>query len=290
MLLACISCEEKKQVFTNDFGVTCTVIEAGTELLKDSLVMGNYRTVIIYTGSEITKKNPHQGPVFYQPVSFEATKDHPVFSLLKGRHVGDSLEFHIPYNDKTRGLLPPNATDSTSLKFFVRITEAITIEEYRAQEEKKQEEQIAKLFEEHKDQFVAIEKYLGENGLADKAKKLPSGMYIVVNEEKGGVKPQNGQMVQVEYTGNVLNNPEPFDSSVGKGQPFAFALGQQQVITGWDLGIAELGVGDKATLFIPSYLGYGPRGSGERIPPNSILKFEVELTGIDAAKGMGQPR
>ena len=49
------------------------------------------------------------------------------------------------------------------------------------------------------------------------------------------------------------------------------------MIPGWDEGIANLKEGAQATLFIPSELGYGARGAGADIPPNSELAFYVEL-------------
>jgi peptidylprolyl isomerase len=67
-----------------------------------------------------------------------------------------------------------------------------------------------------------------------------------------------------------------FDSSQGR-EPFAFQLGEGQVIKGWDEGIALMQKGGKALLLIPSHLAYGERGAGDMIPPYSPLLFEVEL-------------
>ena len=71
----------------------------------------------------------------------------------------------------------------------------------------------------------------------------------------------------------VYNEGRPY-------QPFTFQLGIGQVILGWDEGIGLLNVGSKATIFIPSPLGYGERGSGEKIKPNSSLIFDVELVDL----------
>lgn len=69
-----------------------------------------------------------------------------------------------------------------------------------------------------------------------------------------------------------------FNSSVDRGQPFEFPLGQGRVIKGWDLGVAKLNIGTKAQLYIPSELGYGQRGAGGgQIPGGATLIFEVEL-------------
>lgn len=89
-----------------------------------------------------------------------------------------------------------------------------------------------------------------------------------------------GKTVNVHYTG-WLTNGKKFDSSLDRGQPFRFQLGASQVIRGWDEGVAGMKIGGKRKLIIPSNLGYGERGAGDVIPPNSTLVFEVELLGVD---------
>ncbi|WP_161882455.1 FKBP-type peptidyl-prolyl cis-trans isomerase [Deinococcus alpinitundrae] len=94
-----------------------------------------------------------------------------------------------------------------------------------------------------------------------------------------GAPARKGQMVKVHYTG-TLENGTKFDSSRDRGEPIEFQLGAGQVIQGWDDGISQMNVGDKAKLTIPPSLGYGARGAGGVIPPNATLIFDVEL--VDA--------
>jgi len=103
--------------------------------------------------------------------------------------------------------------------------------------------------------------------------------YEVIKQGTGKIA-QAGQRVQVHYTGWLNQGGQKgkkFDSSVDRGRPFVFGLGEGQVIRGWDEGVAGMKVGEKRTLFIPSALGYGARGAGGAIPPNADLIFDVEL-------------
>lgn len=101
-----------------------------------------------------------------------------------------------------------------------------------------------------------------------------------VLEEGAGDQPVQGDTVRVHYTG-TLEDGTVFDSSEGR-DPIEFPLGAGFVIPGWDIGIAEMHVGEKAVLTIPSALAYGPQGSPPSIPPNATLIFEVELVEIVA--------
>ena len=101
-----------------------------------------------------------------------------------------------------------------------------------------------------------------------------------------GAEATAGQRVKVHYTGWLYDpmasnqRGKKFDSSKDRGQPFAFGLGEGQVIGGWDEGVAGMKVGGTRVLTIPPELGYGARGAGGVIPPNATLVFEVELVGV----------
>jgi len=111
----------------------------------------------------------------------------------------------------------------------------------------------------------------------------PSGLQITDITIGTGATPRPGQMCTVHYTGWLYENGakgKKFDSSLDRGQPFTFKIAAQQVIRGWDEGVATMKVGGKRTLIIPPNLGYGARGAGGVIPGNATLIFEVELLGV----------
>ncbi len=106
-----------------------------------------------------------------------------------------------------------------------------------------------------------------------------SGLQIEEVTLGTGALAEAGQNVIVHYTG-WLTDGSKFDSSKDRNDPFQFGLGQRQVISGWDEGVAGMKVGGVRKLTIPPQLGYGARGAGGVIPPNATLVFEVELLDI----------
>src|SRR5690606_29421898 len=129
------------------------------------------------------------------------------------------------------------------------------------------------------------------------AKELPSGLKIAVTEQGSGEKPNADDTVLVNYAG-FLATGRLFDTNIeqtaremgvfnqsrmdqGGYQPIPMPYSPDaQMIPGFKEGVQTLSVGDKATLFIPAHLGYGERGAGQVIPPNSDLIFQVELVSI----------
>jgi peptidylprolyl isomerase len=110
-----------------------------------------------------------------------------------------------------------------------------------------------------------------------------SGLQITDSKVGTGTTPKPGQTCVMHYTGWLYENGakgKKFDSSLDRGQPFEFPIGQRRVIAGWDEGVATMKVGGKRTLIIPPALGYGARGAGGAIPPNATLIFEVELLDV----------
>jgi len=110
-----------------------------------------------------------------------------------------------------------------------------------------------------------------------------SGLRIIDVKLGSGPVRQKGQTVTVNYTGWLFvdgKKGKKFDSSLDRGRPFTFPLGQGMVIQGWDEGVATMHVGGQRTLIIPPDLGYGATGAGAVIPPDATLMFDVDLLGV----------
>jgi FK506-binding protein 1 len=109
----------------------------------------------------------------------------------------------------------------------------------------------------------------------------PALVVDVINPGDGKTYPKAGDKLTMHYTGTLASDGSKFDSSVDRGKPFEFTIGVGQVIKGWDQGVLQMSLGEKAKLSIPSALGYGENGAGAAIPPNADLVFEVELLKIN---------
>ncbi|MEH0664796.1 FKBP-type peptidyl-prolyl cis-trans isomerase [Vibrio scophthalmi] len=126
--------------------------------------------------------------------------------------------------------------------------------------------------------LAAGEAFLAENGQKEGVITTDSGLqYQVLTKGDGTVFPTVASTVKVHYHGSLIDGTV-FDSSVERGEPISFKLGQ--VIKGWQEGLTYMNVGDKVRLFIPSALAYGKSGTGP-IPPAATLIFDVELLAID---------
>jgi FKBP-type peptidyl-prolyl cis-trans isomerase len=109
------------------------------------------------------------------------------------------------------------------------------------------------------------------------AHRLRSGLLYVVRDPGTGIStPGEGQEVIVHYEGRLLDGTM-FDSSRQRGAPYTFRLGAGAVIQGWDDALRTMKKGEKRTLIIPYWLGYGVSGRPPVIPPRATLVFDVEL-------------
>ena len=156
--------------------------------------------------------------------------------------------------------------------------------------------------EEHADDEDAAATALGEIGSGDGTRSIPAASFDseqqealdswAANEKAASVSverqgtgdgvtfPERGDMCHIHYRGTLLAGGAEFDSSHKRGKPFRFKLGVGDVIKGWDVGIAQMSLGEKATLLIRSDYAYGPDGMGP-IPSNADLRFECHLIEIE---------
>jgi FKBP-type peptidyl-prolyl cis-trans isomerase FklB len=151
----------------------------------------------------------------------------------------------------------------------------LTLTKFRQEFQQKQREIAQRKAQEA---AAAEELYLAESSKKEGIVTLPSGLQYKVIRPGDGPSPLQTDKVKVHYKG-TLTDGSVFDSSYDRGQPISFQV--TGVIKGWTEALLLMQVGAKWELTIPSKLGYGARGSGARIPPNSTLLFEIELLEIE---------
>lgn len=171
-----------------------------------------------------------------------------------------------------------NGMDSTNLlvesKDINNILRAFFQKKQQEKMKQMQEEQAKKAEAEFGDNKKAGEEFLAANKAKEGVKTTESGLQYVVLKEGEGDAPTASSRVKVHYHGTLIDGTV-FDSSVEKGEPAEFGVGQ--VIKGWTEGLQLMKPGAKYKFFIPQELAYGPQQRGQHIKPFSTLVFEVEL-------------
>lgn len=148
--------------------------------------------------------------------------------------------------------------------------------------EEQAQEIIQKFFESagERESQKALEEgnaFLEKNKARSGVQTTESGLQYEVLIEGTGAKPTAEDQVRVHYHGTTIDG-KVFDSSVDRGEPAVFGVGQ--VIPGWTEALQLMPVGSKWKIYLPSNIAYGERGAGNDIKPNSALIFEVELLEI----------
>ena len=112
-----------------------------------------------------------------------------------------------------------------------------------------------------------------------------SGLQYQVLKEGTGPKPSPSDVVLVEYDGRLANG-ESFDSSARQGGPAALPVAGG-MIPGWGEGLQLMPQGSKYRFWMPPELAFGERGAADKIPPNAVAIFDVELLAIAPPQAMG---
>ncbi len=122
--------------------------------------------------------------------------------------------------------------------------------------------------------IAAIDTYLATNNIT--ATKDPSGLRYRINSLGAStVKPTATSSIKVNYTGTIMSSGVVFDKSIA---PVTFQL--SSLIEAWRIAMPLFTKGTSVTLYVPSTLGYGTKGSGSTIPPNTNLVFDIELLDV----------
>jgi FKBP-type peptidyl-prolyl cis-trans isomerase FkpA len=129
-------------------------------------------------------------------------------------------------------------------------------------------------------EIAALQNYLTVNNITNANQQ--NGVFYVINPQGAGESPNLCSTITAEYAGNLLNMSTntlgtQFDFSK-PGLPLVISL--QNLIAGWQVTLPLVKAGGSVTLYIPPSLGYGAPGSGTAIPPNSYLRFTINLLDV----------
>ncbi|MEL7376141.1 MAG: FKBP-type peptidyl-prolyl cis-trans isomerase [Bacteroidota bacterium] len=236
------------------------------------------RDSIVFTTREAGE--PQIAPIL--PDSVQSPDVEPILDIIRYLQVGDSITTALPVDSIPEIQRPPFLDGEEFIYYDISVYESVDEETFQARQAAKQAEAMAR-FEAVRARQPEVLEMLATNqaayvaGTLENVQTTDSGLKYVIHEEGSGTQAEAGKLVSVQYVGALSSDGTVFDQSFTGGEPIQFPLGTGRVIPGWDEGIALLSEGAKATLIIPSDLGYGASGSGTAIPPNAELMFYVEL-------------
>lgn len=129
----------------------------------------------------------------------------------------------------------------------------------------------------------SVEDYMAKNNL--KGIKTKSGAYVILNNPgDASLKADSGKVASIRYKGYLMSDTSKvFETNMDTAdQPIKVTVGRHGVIQGWEEALPYFGKGASGTIYIPSFLAYGPQGSGP-IPPNANIIFDIKVEDITTA-------
>lgn len=166
----------------------------------------------------------------------------------------------------------------TSLVLNVRNTSILTQEEYEAEQKKKYEAEEAENQKRLEEEPARIEKFIKEHNV--NVAPSASGVYYLEIETGDGPVVDNGDIVTIHY--NLYNIEDKLIESSFGSDPLQFVYGNNEMVPGIEEALGNMRVGGKATLIIPSTMGFGDVAIDKELPANSTVIFDIEL--IDVQK------
>ncbi len=225
-------------------------------------------------------RNQKRMPSIKIPIASSTTyRQNPIPDALRQMSLNDSVGIIIPRDSIPD--LSDGYEELVYLEYVLVLKEILSEGAYNARVEEERAKDMAQMTA-NKARLPEIEALAEETINSVKSGKiqlsyLANGLGYIVHKLGTGEMPAKDRMVSAQYYGALQSNGNRFDDSFSKGRAYSFRLGRGAVIQGWDEGFMLFPVGTKASLFIPSDMGYGERGSGASIPPGSDLYFYVEF-------------
>ncbi len=195
--------------------------------------------------------------------------------------VGDSGVFRVCadsiYMKTFQKPIPGGIRKGSMLTFYISMEKITPKDEYEALQKQKEEEYLKSIADRKEREPEAILKYVEGHKIG--VKPTVSGLYFINKMVGNGAKAVQGKLVKVKYIGKFLDG-SVFQQSDVEHPFYEFHFMQHEVIAGLDEAVGMMKEGGKATIVVPSSIGYGDNGQGKIIPPYSPLVFDIELVEV----------
>ncbi|MEM6396963.1 MAG: FKBP-type peptidyl-prolyl cis-trans isomerase [Bacteroidota bacterium] len=214
------------------------------------------------------------------PDSVQNPQLEPILDIIRYLSVGDSVTYTVEIDSIPPMQRAPFMAGEEYLYYDIDVVESVDEATFEARQAAKQAEAEAKFAAAAARQpevleLLATTQEAYTNGTLENIQSTETGLRYVIHEEGTGPKADPSKIMAVQYVGALSSDGTVFDQSFDDGMPLMMGRGRR-VIAGWEEGISLFKEGTKATLIIPSELGYGATGNGP-IPPDAELMFYVEL-------------
>jgi FKBP-type peptidyl-prolyl cis-trans isomerase FkpA len=270
LLTLCVACKNSEKETPS--GLKFNVVKDGNGVLpkKDEIVV--FQFVMKDSKDSVWSSTYERGMpgVLMIGDSAQLKNEDGMEQMFRLLSKGDSATVVMPitklFKEVFKQPIPPKVDSTLTISYLIKVDDIMDKEKFRDYQtnlmETKRKQQVSK-------DDDKITKYLSEKSIA--AQRDSSGLHYVLHKNNGKAKPTGESCVVVDYKGALLEDGHVFDQN----KNFSFPL--SNVIEGWRVGIPLLGIGDSATIYIPSYMAYGPQGVPGAIPPDAVLIFDVKL-------------
>ncbi len=268
------SCKDSDRYIKHDSGFEYKIIPGhghGNHIEKDNVLDLHLK---YHTQNDSLLFNSEELAGKFRVMIFDSGEGGLFQEALKLLKIGDSAQFLIPaydfYKNTIYASVPDFIKKDEPLRIEVRIHNIVSKEELN----KEYDQYIFKM---EAQENLLLQDYLKKENIS--VKPTETGLYIIPLEKGKGVKAQKGKTVVVHYQGRLING-QIFDSSIDRGEPIKFVIGEGDVIPAWEEVVLNMSRGEKIKLITPSKQAYGEYGFEKIIPPFATLIFEIKLVDI----------
>ncbi len=274
IVLILFSCKNDTDYIKDPTGFRYKIISENPE--GTAVIKGNILSLKLkyFTQSDSLLFNSENVSSKFRVQVSDAEENGMIQDALKKLKTGDSASFLIPaenfYKKTKRDSIPSFIFPDENLRFEIKIIDIVP--EHQLNKEYKQY-----MLKKEAEEKQILKEYIKVENINQKP--TLSGIYIIKLKNGKGKKADLGRTVSLNFTGSFING-KVFDSSIDKGIPVTFVLGDKHVIPAWNEAIQSMKVGDKIKLIAPSETAYGQEGLQNYVPPYSTLIYEIKLLNV----------